>query len=184
VRGPGFTTTVDVNEFYPKRFIVEESHPFNDIKVADVVTVYDLDKLKVPDALPPLKQDRIWTTAEMLDWARKDSLQVFALKLLYHINQFPNYLATRAERFAKDGALADAVEQWAYCHVLCSLLNFDEDPATLIKLDEPPVAASYETTITALRKQRTELAALKRNAVSSMLAKAHELLKQAQQPAK
>ena len=184
VRGPGFTTTVDVNEFYPKRFIVEESHPFNDIKVADVVTVYDLDKLKVPDALPPLKQDRIWTTAEMLDWARKDSLQVFALKLIYHINQFPNYLATRAERFEKDGALADAVEQWAYCHVLCSLLNFDEDPATFIKSDVPPVAASYETTITALRKQRTELAALKRNAVGAMLAKAHELLRQAQQPAK
>ncbi|MBR5079757.1 MAG: hypothetical protein IKX30_13555 [Victivallales bacterium] len=184
VRGPGFTTTVDVNEFYPKRFIVEESHPFNDIKVADVVTVYDLDKLKVPDALPPLKQDRIWTTAEMLDWARKDSLQIFALKLLYHINQFPNYLATRADRFAKDGALADAVEQWAYCHVLCSLLNFDEDPATLIKSDTPPIAASYETTITALRKQRTELAELKRNAVGAMLTKAHELLKQAQQPAK
>ncbi|MBR4372660.1 MAG: hypothetical protein IKS92_16550 [Victivallales bacterium] len=184
VRGPGFTTTVDVNEFYPKRFIVEESHPFNDIKVADVVTVYDLDKLKVPDALPPLKQDRIWTTAEMLDWARKDSLQIFALKLLYHINQFPNYLATRADRFAKDGALADAVEQWAYCHVLCSLHNFDEDPATLIKSDVPPVAASYETTITALRKQRSELAELKRNAVGAMLAKAHELLKQAQHPAK
>ena len=103
---------------------------------------------------------------------------------LYHINQFPNYLATRADRFAQDGALADAVEQWAYCHVLCSLHNFDEDPATLIKSDEPPIAASYETTITALRKQRTELAVLKRNAVNAMLTKTHELLKQAQQPAK
>ena len=178
VRGPGFTATVDVNEFYPKRFIVEESHPFNDIKVADVMTVYDLDKLKVPDALPPLKQDRIWTSAEMLDWARKDSLQVFALKLLYHINQFPNYLATRAKRFADDGALADATEQWAYCYILCSLLNFDEDPATLIKSDNPPVAASYETTITALRKQRTELAELKRNTASFMLSTADKLLKQ------
>ena len=184
VRGPGFTTTVDVNEFYPKRFIVEESHPFNDIKVADVMTVYDLDKLKVPDALPPLKQDRIWTSAEMLDWARKDSLQVFALKLLYHINQFPNYLATKAKRFADDGALADSTEQWAYCHVLCSLLNFDEDPATLIKSDIPPVAASYESTITALRKQRVELAELKRNATGFMLTKANELLRQLQQPAK
>ena len=184
VRGPGFTTTVDVNEFYPKRFIVEESHPFNDIKVADVITVYDLDKLKVPDALPPLKQDRIWTSAEMLDWARKDSLQVFALKLLFHINQFPKYLATRAERFAKDGALADAIEQLGYCYILCSLLNFDEDPATLIKSDVPPVAASYEATITALRKQRNELADLKHNVAASLLAKADELLKQTQQPAK
>ena len=177
VRGPGFTTTVDVNEFYPKRFIVEESHPFNDIKVADVMTVYDLDKLKVPDALPPLKQDRIWTSAEMLDWARKDSLQVFALKLLYHISQFPNYLATRAKRFADDKALAEATEQWAYCYVLCSLLNFDEDPATLIKMDAPPVAASYESTITALRKQRAELAELKRNAAGFMLSTANDLLR-------
>ncbi|MBP5673628.1 MAG: hypothetical protein J6X49_14670 [Victivallales bacterium] len=176
VRGPGFTTTVDVNEFYPKRFIVEESHPFNDIKVADVMTVYDLDKLKVPDALPPLKQDRIWTSAEMLDWARKDSLQVFALKLLYHISQFPNYLATRAKRFADDKALAEATEQWAYCYVLCSLLNFDEDPATLIKMDAPPVAASYESTITALRKQRAELAELKRNAAGFMLSTANDFL--------
>ncbi|MCR4572952.1 MAG: hypothetical protein K5787_04220 [Lentisphaeria bacterium] len=176
VRGPGFTTTVDVNEFYPKRFIVEESHPFNDIKVADVMTVYDLDKLKVPDALPPLKQDRIWTSAEMLDWARKDSLQVFALKLLYHISQFPNYLATRAKRFADDKALAEATEQWAYCYVLCSLLNFYEDPATLIKMDAPPVAASYESTITALRKQRAELAELKRNAAGFMLSTANDFL--------
>ena len=184
VRGPGFTTTVDVNEFYPKRFIVEESHPFNDIKVADVMTVYDLDKLKVPDALPPLKQDRIWTSAEMLDWARKDSLQVFALKLLYHISQFPNYLATRAKRFADDKALAEATEQWAYCYVLCSLLNFDEDPATLIKMDAPPVAASYESTITALRKQRSELAELKRNAAGFMLSTANDFLHAPQKEAK
>ncbi len=180
IRGPGFTTLVDVNEFYPKKFVVEESHPFNDVKIVSYIEEYNIDKLKPRDPLPTLKQDRIWTPGEMLDWARKDSLAVFSLKLLYHINQFPLYLATRANTLAQNGDLNAATEQWALCNVLCENLNFEGDPATLLKADTPPVATSYETTINALRKQRTELAELKRNVLNTLLAKTDELLKSKQ----
>lgn len=175
MRGPGFSTLVEVNEFYKRQFIIEESHPFNDLRVIDVLRTYDLDKHPVQDAEPVLRYDRVWTPGEMLDWARKDSLKVFTLKILFHLNQFPFMLANQARHFADAGDLVEATEFWACCAELTRLL--DPRKLTTSGLDQTSrsSASCYEDCLAALQRQYAELAALVRTAPADMARTANAL---------
>ncbi|MGN0878334.1 MAG: hypothetical protein ACI4WT_02615 [Oligosphaeraceae bacterium] len=175
MRGPGFSTLVEVNEFYKRQFIIEESHPFNDLRVIDVLRTYDLDKHPVQDAEPVLRYDRVWTPGEMLDWARKDSLKVFTLKILFHLNQFPFMLANQARHFADAGDLVEATEFWACCAELTRLL--DPRKLTTSGLDQTSrsSASCYEDCLAALQRQYAELTALVRTAPADMARAANDL---------
>ncbi|MBP5639680.1 MAG: hypothetical protein J6X55_09390 [Victivallales bacterium] len=175
VRGPGFTSPVEVNEFYSKRFIIEESHPFNDVRVIDVLKTYDLNKHPVQDAEPTLRYDRIWTPGEMLDWARKDSLSVFSLKLLYHFNQFPLLLENTAKRNETEGKLENATENWACCLLLTENSPTESFPANDTNDTVRPAAKCTEECLNCLQKQRTALEELKRNADGNLLQTASKL---------
>lgn len=178
MRGPGFTTLIEVNEFYSKQFIIEDSHPFNDLRVIDVLKTYDLAKHPVQDAAPTLQYDRVWTPGEMLDWARKDSLKVFTLKLLFHINQFPFLLENQAKHLEQTNNLTDAVEFWAYCFTLTNELNPDAaDFSNVLNETSKPAAKCYDQCVNDLRQQRIDLATLKRNTPDQMLLKANQLFK-------
>lgn len=176
-RGPGFTKLVEVNEFYKKKFSFEESHPFNDIKLMETKKYYDAMSVPKEDPEPVLLYDRVWTPGEMLDWARRDSLRLAALLLLYHINDYPLYLAQKGERLAADGDAAEATETWSHCQLLCQSLDTDSDLTTLLKAMDPPAAKGYEACVAKLRKQRADIAELKRNATVKMFAHANAYLR-------
>lgn len=175
LRGPGFTSAIELNEFYPRRFIIESSHPFNDVRVVDVIKTYDLTQHPVPDTEPVLRYDRVLTAGEMLDWARKDSLSVLGLKLIFHINQFPLMLENKAKHFEQTQDLASATEHWTYCQILCATLSPEQDIIAVINESSCPSAKCYEEAIAALRQQRLELIRLKQSAYGTMMQKANEL---------
>ncbi len=176
IRGPGFTTPVEVNEFYSKRFIIEESHPFNDLRAIDVIKTYDINKHPVQDAEPTLHYDRIWTPGEMLDWARKDSLAVLALKLLYHFNQFPLLLETTAKRMEGEGSLEAAIENWACCTILTE--SSKNDKTNGLAPDDSaqrPAAKCIDDCLNCLKKQKAALNDLRRVAEDRLLDAAAKL---------
>ena len=176
IRGPGFTTPVEVNEFYSKRFIIEESHPFNDLRVIDVLKTYDINKHPVQDAEPTLHYDRIWTPGEMLDWARKDSLAVLALKLLYHFNQFPLLLETTAKRMEDEGSLEAAIENWACCTIITESTKNDKANGLVPDASaQRPAAKCADACINCLKKQKTALNDLRRVAEDRLLDAASKL---------
>ncbi len=183
VRGPGVSTLVEVNEFYNKKFVLEESHPFNDVRVSEVKTVYDATQLQAADAAPALQYDRVWTPGEMLDWARRDSLRMVALQLLYYLNQYPLYVAQRAERMALDGDATEAAEQWGNCYILCLGLDTDSDLVSLLKTSTPPAASSYESCLANLSQQRQALGDLKRTVGAKMVLQMNEYLRRQRQAA-
>ena len=183
VRGPGVSTLVEVNEFYTKKFVLEESHPFNDVRVSEVKTVYDATQLQAAEAAPTLRYDRVWTPGEMLDWARRDSLRMVALQFLYDVNQYPLYLAQRAERLALDGDATEAAEQWGNCYILCLGLDTDSDLVSLLKTSTPPAASSYESCLANLSQQRQALGDLKRAVSGKMMAQMNEYMRRQRQAA-
>lgn len=178
LRGPGVTTLVEVNEFYTKKFMQEESHPFNDVRVSEVRRAYDPSELQPQGAEPTLRYDRVWTPGEMLDWARRDSLRVLALHLLLHINRYPLFLAETAARLAKDGDAVEALEQLSRCFVLCQGLDVDTELTVQLKQEQAPAAVAYEGCLTRLRQQRDEIRELKRTLPTQLLKQTNELLRQ------
>ncbi|MDD4099023.1 MAG: hypothetical protein PHC30_09645 [Lentisphaeria bacterium] len=183
MRGPGVSTLIEVNEFYTRKFVLEESHPFNDVRVSEVKTVYDATQLQAADAEPTLRYDRVWTPGEMLDWARRDSLRMVALQLLNYINQYPLYLAQRAERLALDGDVAESAEQWGNCMTLCMNLDTESDLVTLMKTSTPPAASSYESCLASLSQQRQALSELKRTVGAKMVQQMNDYLRRQRQAA-
>ncbi|NMA47915.1 MAG: hypothetical protein GX945_15270, partial [Lentisphaerae bacterium] len=183
LRGPGVATLVEVNEFYTKKFMQEESHPFNDVRVSEVRRAYDLSELQPQGAEPTLRYDRVWTPGEMLDWARRDSLRVLALHLLLHINRYPLFLAETAARFARDGDATEALEQLSRCFVLCQGLDVETELTVQLKQEQVPAAAAYEGCLTKLRRQRNEIRELKRTLPTQLLKQTNELLRQRRQAA-
>jgi hypothetical protein len=178
LRAPGTTALIEVNEFYSKKFIQEESHPLTDIRITESQIGYDASELdSTPDVEPVLVYDRVWTPGEMLDWARKDSLRLAALKLLYEVNQYPQYLAQKAERHSLAGEIADAVEQWGACYTLCASLNLETDLVTTLKADPPPATSSYDSCVENLRQQRQSCQELKKSVPARMIAQVNELLR-------
>ncbi len=183
LRGPGVTTLVEVNEFYTKKFMQEESHPFNDVRVSEVRRLYDVSELQPQGTEPTLRYDRVWTPGEMLDWARRDSLRVLALHLLQHINRYPLFLAEAAARFTKDGDAAEALEQLSRCFVLCQGLDVDTELTVQLKQEQAPAATAYEGCLAKLRQQRDEIRELKRTLPTQLLKQTNELLRQRRQAA-
>ena len=96
LKGPGVAELLELNEFYSRKFALEQSHLFNDVHRRRVIEAFDSAALTVPEAPPTLLNDRIWSTGEMLDFARKDSLNMFSLKILHQLQFFPLFLARRA----------------------------------------------------------------------------------------
>lgn len=176
MRGPDFTSLVELNEFYKRQFVIEESHPFNDLRVIDVLQTDDLSKLRPQDDEPNLRYDRIWTPGEILDWARKDSLKILTLKILFHLNQYPLMLANKARHFAQNGNLVEATETWTACAELMKLL--DPGKLVIIGLDQTAhsVAKGYENCIAELQKQYADLNELARNVQREMTTVANKLL--------
>lgn len=183
LRGPGVATLVEVNEFYTKKFMQEESHPFNDVRVSEVRRAYDLSELQPQGTEPTLRYDRVWTPGEMLDWARRDSLRVLALHLLLHINRYPLFLAETAARFTRDGDATEALEQLSRCFVLCQGLDVETELTVQLKQEQPPAAVAYEGCLTKLRRQRDEIRELKRTLPTQLLKQTNELLRQRRQAA-
>ena len=168
-RGPGFSTLVEVNEFYKKKFSVEESHPFLDVKVVETRKFFDAMRIAKQDPEPTLRYDRIWTAGEMLDWARRDSLRVCGLQLLLLISDYPLYLAEKAASAMRAADYGSAVENLGQCSVLCLNTPVDDDLDTLLRTATPPVAQAYEPTLERLRTQRQALSELKGNVEQRML---------------
>ncbi len=167
-RGPGFSHVIEVNEFYTKSFFIEESHPFNDVRVAATRTYYDAMEVPKSDAEPELRYDRVWTPGQMLDWARKDSIGAMAAMLLYDINGYPIYLAEKVDKL-NGGGNAEKAEIWAQCSLLCAMINTDKDVADMLKSDVPPIAKAYSDCLVRLRAQMQRIAEIKESAEDRML---------------
>lgn len=179
--GPGFTTPVEVNEFYNKNFSIEESHPFNDVKVFESKKYYDATLASPEDSEPVLRYDRVWTPGEMLDWARKDSLRMAALLLVYNIIDYPMYLAKKAERVKQDGDAAESTEIWSQCQIICQTMDTDSDLVAMMKTASPPAAKAYDACLKRFREQRQAIANLKREVPSKLFAQANAYLRKARE---
>ena len=178
MRGPGFSQRIEINEFYKKIFYIEESHPFSDSKVVNLHEYYDAMKVPPVTPEPELRYDRVWTPGEILDWARRDSLKVVALKLFYYIDSYPLFLQDKATRLRANGEVSNALDCLGHLHLLCQSLDVDSDISKFITANEAPVATSYVKTLEQLRSQRRKLSAIKQKSLSVMLEVADAFLRQ------
>ncbi|MBO4344537.1 MAG: hypothetical protein J5833_02200 [Victivallales bacterium] len=175
-RGLGSSRRVEVNEFYSRIFSIEESHPFDDVKLIATHEYYDAMKVQPVSPEPKLRYDRIWTAGEMLDWARKDSLKLASIKLFYYINDYPLYLKEKVDGYEAAGKKEDAVDVMSHCYVQCQLQDFVGDANTLLSSAEPPAAKEYESTIGRLNRQIGIIASLKESSLERLLELANAYL--------
>ncbi len=163
LKGPGVSELLELNEFYSRKFALEQSHLFNDVHRKRVIEAFDSAALQVPEAPPTLLNDRIWSSGEMLDFARKDSLHLFSLKVLYQLQYFPLFLSRRAEKLGSDGEAQEAAEFWGRCLAVCEHLNVVPEISTLLKFEQTPVASCYANDLKKLQARQGELQELKKN---------------------
>ena len=178
IRGPGFNNRIEINEFYKKIFYIEESHPFTDSKVVNVHEYYDAMKVAPVTPEPELRYDRVWTPGEILDWARRDSLKVVALKLFYFIDGYPLFLEEKARKLNSSSDLSDALDCLSHLYVLCQAIDVDSDISKCIPANEAPVASSYVSCLEQLRKQRRRISTIKQHSLAKMLDATDMLLRQ------
>ncbi len=178
LKGPGVTELLELNEFYSRKFAIEQSHLFEDVHRKRSIEAYDRMELTVPEAPPSLLNDRVWSSGEMLDFARKDSLYSFAVKLLYQLQYFPLFLAQRAEKFAQEGEWQEAAEYWGRCYAVCEELNTPADIADVFKFSQSPSAACYENDMRKLIERQEQLKELKRSAAEKAFAQTCAYLRQ------
>jgi hypothetical protein len=169
LKGPGVAELLEINQIYSRKFLSEQSHLFNDVKVKRIIEVYDQSELSLPQAAPELVNDRIWSSGEMHDFARKDSLMVLALKIFCQVQSFPLTLATQAERYTKEGNLSRAAEFWGQCLAICEMLKTDSDILSLLQLESLPQAACFPADLQALRERHNDLSTLQKNVFDKAL---------------
>ncbi len=177
LKGPGVAELLELNEFYSRKFALEQSHLFNDVHRKRVIEAFDSATLTVPEAPPTLLNDRIWSTGEMLDFARKDSLNMFSLKILYQLQFFPLFLARRAEKLALDGETQEAAEFWGRCLAICEQLNVVPEISTLLKFEQTPTATCFAADLKNLQNRQIELQELKRNVTQKAFAQTCDYLR-------
>ncbi|MBO4512289.1 MAG: hypothetical protein J5746_05955, partial [Victivallales bacterium] len=155
-KGPGFSKMLELNEFYSKSFFVEESHPINDVKLLDTQKYYAEKDVPKASEEPQLKNDRVWTQGQMLDWARKGSLEVVALMLLVHINEYPLYLQNMLEKDRDRLDAASKLDLLAQFSLLCDLQK-EGDDLKLLDFTGPVTAKNYNEYLGLLHKQRSAI---------------------------
>ena len=179
IRGPGFSNRIEINEFYKKIFYIEESHPFADSKVVNLHEYYDAMKVAPVTPEPELRYDRIWTPGEILDWARRDSLKVVALKLFYYIDGYPLFLEDKVRKLKSNADdISEALDCMAHLYILCQTIDVDSDISKFITANEAPVAASYVKSLEQLRRQRKRISSIKQQSLPNMLEMTDMLLRQ------
>ena len=105
---------------------------------------------------PQLKNDRVWTQGQMLDWARKGSLEVVALMLLVHINEYPLYLQNMLEKDRDRLDAASKLDLLAQFSLLCDLQK-EGDDLKLLDFTGPVTAKNYNEYLGLLHKQRSAI---------------------------
>ena len=155
-KGPGFTKMLELNEFYSKSFFVEESHPINDVKLLDTQKYYAEKDVPKASEEPQLRIDRVWTQGQMLDWARKGSLEAVALMLLVHINEYPLYLQDQLEAGKDRLDAASKLDLFAQFSLLCDLQK-EGDELKLLDFNGPVTAKPCAEYLGLLRKQRSAI---------------------------
>ena len=178
IKGPGVAELLEINEFYSRKFAIEQSHLFEDVHRKHSIETYDRMELKAPEAPPALLNDRVWSSGEMLDFARKDSLHSLAVKVLYQLQYFPLFLAQRAERFAQENEWQEAAEYWGRCYAVCEELNPPVEVADVFKFSQTPSASCYESDMRKLQDRQKELRELKRTVSEKAFAQTCTYLRQ------
>ncbi|MBQ7652040.1 MAG: iron chelate uptake ABC transporter family permease subunit, partial [Victivallales bacterium] len=168
-RGIGVTKRIEVNEFYSRKFSIEESHPFDDMKKIATHEYYDAMSVRPVTPEPTLRYDRIWTAGEMLDWARKDSLKLASLKLFYYINAYPLNIQDKVNTYESSGKKEEALEAISHCLIQCQLQDSGSDAIARLSSAEPPAAKEYESTLAMLNRQISDIAALKDRSAARLL---------------
>ncbi len=175
-RGIGVTKRIEVNEFYSRKFSIEESHPFDDMKKIETHEYFDAMSVRPVTPEPTLRYDRIWTAGEMLDWARKDSLKLASLKLFYYINAYPLKIFEKVNTYDSSGKKEEALEAISHCVIQCLLQDSGSDAIARLSSAEPPAAKEYEPTLAKLNRQITDIASLKNNSSDKLLELANAYL--------
>ena len=148
VKGPGVNNVIEINEFYSKKFLVEQSHPINDCHLKKVLHGYNKTGMQLtPSAPVSLENDRVWSTGELLDLARKDSLKMLAMKILYHLSTYPLFLAQEASETIHADKLEAGTELWGVCAAACNNLNTPQKITTIITPEFTPPAKCYAENI-------------------------------------
>ena len=175
-RGIGVTNRIEVNEFYSRKFSIEESHPFDDMKKIATHEYFDAMSVRPVTPEPTLRYDRIWTAGEMLDWARKDSLKLASLKLFYYINAYPLNIYEKVKSYESSGKKEEALESISHCLIQCQLQDSGSDAIARLSSAEPPAAKEYEPTLAKLNRQITDIASLKDRSSDNLLELANAYL--------
>lgn len=169
LQGEATDEFVEVNEFFRKTFLQEESHPFNDAREIKMLRAFDQDRLHAEAPELKLRVDRAWSASEMLDWARKEALQLLRMHVTRAIDSMPLRLAEKARLAQEDKAWVEAAHLWGYVLEYCRNITPTADAAPRSKTDLADLPQHLRTRYEQEQQFRRQLFELRETAEAGML---------------
>ncbi|MBN2450672.1 MAG: hypothetical protein JXR77_09800 [Lentisphaeria bacterium] len=108
-------TPISVNDFLRKAFVQESFHPFADVRVLRTLSAPRREDLHAEEPEPELRNDRVWTAGEMLDWARRQAQHIVVLDTLAAILRYPLEVRATAVAMSEARRWAEAADAWGTC---------------------------------------------------------------------
>jgi hypothetical protein len=171
------SAALEINEFFRRSFVQEEMHPFADVRAVESVRAATAEELHEEEGPPELTHERIWTSSEMLDWARKETQSIAISELLYRLEAAPLRFSERAAAAETSGDWLAAADSWGYCYEYCRHLTLPTE-AMRNMLDEESASSHRRQILERLLERQRALTRLKHAAENAMIDAATKVLDQ------
>ncbi|MBO7741416.1 MAG: hypothetical protein J6S21_02575 [Victivallales bacterium] len=153
---PSLQRRIECNEFYTRTFENESFDPARDVRITGQVPAAQAASSSVR---PALKQQRVWSDGEMLDFARRDALRLAALRLVDVYLESQLAYGEVAARLAGEGRIQEAADILGEEHFMLERLGLAERTGTTVAFGVPLAAAAYQELTVSIRKRVLEAAA-------------------------
>lgn len=156
LKGNGEPELLEFNEFYPREFVSEKTNPATDIHLLQTSTARTAEELPPADDPLVLRSDLVLSSAELLDFARKDSLNTVSVKILRFLGDQQLAFLHQVKDVPENLDPMETTERLG--QLLCYLENRKTDsPALLLPFRaSQPVAKCYEEEVAAITAQQDE----------------------------
>ena len=145
----------EVKQSFRKTFVQENFNPAND----KAVEVKESETELQEEPMPTLQNDQLMSDAQMLDWAREETLKLIVGQVLRFVQEGPLRLAAEAHQKASVKDHAASANAWGVCLELCRDVRPPTagTPAAPATEPEPPYRADDQKRTRELQQRLANL---------------------------
>ncbi len=154
MEGQNLRLPMECNEFYDWSFVRETP---GEAKVVENRITYDEKECLPVKTIGVLRNERQWTAGEMLDFARKDSLNLVVLKVLNGLLEYPQTVLSDSDKAAASGNFMVAADRKGELITFLEYMKIPNDYNKVMGFATFPKAKGYAPELANFKQNLTHL---------------------------